>query len=397
MITTTTTSNKSKASTKRRSGRKNLGSIPSWVASVANPFDSIPSAIPDQATQPSCKAQSRGNFSVALTSSSTSTAAGTYLGFVPFIPAKDVGMFICTKSYDASVPGLSGTVTQVLQQPPNTAAIMPGVPVAGGSSQTMYNHRMTALGIRVINPEAAFYAGGTITIGLSEGYGNSSTSGGHFCNAYSLTFGTEAGTSTILTRQQFLNRMRRYRTYRLGFEPIEAIWIPMGTPQYIPQPSQALDTTRSLTSEDVGPYLHILVESVPPPTVGLVPLEFEWVANWEIIPSSRVAMAIPPTPSVYNPQELADCLNTFESLNCSHYANDLRGHGDGALPPTSSRVSRLRELAESLSEGYSYMTSPQGRAVIGTAARLTHGAVRAWNYRNNQIGSSRGQQYLTNM
>jgi len=329
---------KKKKKNKKKNGPGKF--VPTWLATLADPFGHPPCSIPDAATGQSFKYTSRANLTIQTldVSATPSTVHGKLIFILPSV-VTNAGSPDTTVSTVNSIAfnstlqafGPSATISALnneLQYLPNLGSISPTVatssagPVDGGTNQW----RPIACGARLTYTGTELNRAGKVTMGLMDvdvSNQGSVAYGSDYTNPFSIATGIVAtnmyaNSGVFFTPQNVLNRLRRLETSRTSDGVFELHWLPPTVPQYGAEIYKARFSP-SDAADQFGSIPVIMIEGDITATAAqagnLWNLEIIW--HWESLCNSRYAAAISPTPSPYDIRALESSVNGIQSLRSS--------------------------------------------------------------------------------
>ncbi len=297
--------------------------VPSWYSAVMDPWNHEPTGIPDEFTQPSIKYETRfSNLYNTLDYATVPTHShGLLLAVGPYI-AIGGGVTGCNpiaaRGYDSSTQSFSGDVSTYPF--PNTAAMFPSVLIGASSSTQGYQYRISAMSAKLTYLGMEVSRAGKIMAGLMTplDLSNAVQASSLPVNPLTMCFGTALTGGATQVFSSVRNKLRRISTVRNPDGSVEVKWIPTGVPRYCPIVQSTAAQINDYT--DLGPCIIFAIEgdmTGPIGSSGATVAGNQWqldvVAHVEVIPLSRFALAVGPSPSPYDPQALSYCLNKFET------------------------------------------------------------------------------------
>jgi len=176
-------------------------------------------------------------------------------------------------------------------------------------------------------------------------FNQAANAGSTMCNALSLAYGRPANTmdgtatATTLTTDEVRSRMKIISVDRVRDGVYEAHWFPSGAPQYYSPLVDGLQANSNFL--DSGPVVIIMINGDTTATGSATgnPYSLEIIWHWEIIPASRIALAIQPTASPYDVAALSSTLNALQFLPFE-YGPDGRSLPSGQVTKEESAWER---------------------------------------------------------
>lgn len=384
-----------------RSGTNKRGLTPAWLEAIKNPSITDPTGIPDDNTRSSFKYSSHTSVVVRPqdNAATPSTEHAVLMGISPYLHDPDVsntsfGQFTLL-GYSSASDTFNTATSVASRSPPNTRAMIPSRTGAGSLALDSYDHRCTAMEIRISYSGTELQRSGVITAGLARApsYGqNLYGSSVKTMNPIDGVFGTDGSlTSHAISVSDVHAQLVRRTTLRTEDGTTIVRWLPQGVPRY-KAVCQSQDAISSSQRYD-DPVILIMIrgdQTAAPSTFGNTYL-VEIIAHWEISASNVRLHVAKPTPSPYDPNALAICLNAMESLSTvldesHHQLDDERGGSASTSQVWEYAKVAYSGVSQTLGNIQDYAGTEQGRYVIGRLLDLGINMSRKHGHPVNRIG-----------
>jgi len=378
-----------KKSRTRNSTLRGAPKIPAWLNAIRDPWSHGPTSVPDESCQPSLKYESRftNSFLTSDTSATPGVNHGLLIGIGPYLfgPNSIPGAgAIATRGFDSSANSFTGNISTSFM--PNQGAMFPPVTINAGSPSVAYTYRMTALSAKITYMGTELLRGGRITAGLASPESSPivRATTAQSPNPINMVYSYTSTTLPTQAKQSIRNRLRRIATVRNPDGSTQVTWVPTGVPKYAPLIQDNTSTINPYL-ENLGPCIFFLIDddatSVPSAIGNSYQLDV--VMHVEVIPLSRYALAVGPTPSPYDPSALSVCLNAFEMMSTvSEWDSGLHTWiPDGAQASVPSAWESAASIGNSLLGSTRYaldgaaqvMSHPLTRQIAALAANSRRG------------------------
>lgn len=374
----------SKPQSKRRSRNSRIR-VPSWLRSVADPFEFPGVHIPDQETRASGIVTSRITMTYNPTDSvggNSSFNGGVLVNPCPFNWVYQLGATngAITGNY-TSLAGASNGLS--VASAPNLGAMIGNQFTTVYSGSAMY--RCVSMGVRVtyegteLQRAGRYIAMEVLNSCKAISFGTQSSDSHYWFDPLSVFAGNSSQTSPLKPLSwQLLGK--RVATQRITDDVLEVKWVPDGVPTYQSFPAAgaqedmywASSGTKTVAdtclSNAVGaegiakgtPSLLILIENDTPANAAEATVgnsyAIEVIGHWEVVPHDYFSVTYQITPSSFDARALELALNAFARMrigsavavsNMSSNASNVQNNGASS---TSLLGDSMRYLAGNLKQ-----------------------------------------------